>query len=57
MGNEYNKEFVKDLEDLINKHSLENGSDTPDYILADYMYNCLLNYNDVVTRKVDWHKG
>lgn len=27
--------FRKELQTLINKNSLENGSDTPDFILAD----------------------
>ena len=29
-------EFKKELEKLINKYSLENYSNTPDYILTDY---------------------
>ena len=33
--------FREDLTDLINKHSKENGSDTPDFILARYLENCL----------------
>ena len=33
--------FKKELEALINKHSMENGSDTPDYVLADFLLDCL----------------
>ena len=43
--------FEKELEHLINKHSMENGSDTPDYILAKYLSNCLEVYNDAVTAR------
>jgi len=38
-------EFTKELMTLINKHSLENDSDTPDFILAEYLTNCLGNFN------------
>ena len=30
-------EFKRQLSDLINRHSLENLCDTPDYLLAQYM--------------------
>jgi len=33
--------FRDELSALINKHSRENGSNTPDFILADYMHSCL----------------
>lgn len=38
-------EFKKDLAELINRHSLENGSNTPDFILADYLFDCLEAFN------------
>lgn len=37
--------FKKDLAFVINKHSMENFSDTPDYILASYLYEALVAYN------------
>jgi len=40
--------FQKELEQLINKHSIENGSDTPDFILAEYMMGCLKAYGRAV---------
>ena len=39
------KDFEKDLSDLINAHSLENASDTPDFILAEYLVACLEAFN------------
>ena len=33
--------FRKELEQLINKHSIENTSNTPDFILANYIVSCL----------------
>ena len=42
-----NPEFTKELAHLINRFSLENCSNTPDYILAEYLTNCLEAYNKV----------
>lgn len=36
--------FEKALEHLINYHSMENDSDTPDFILAEYLKGCLDNF-------------
>ncbi len=33
--------FRDELTSLINCHSLENASDTPDFILANYLMACL----------------
>jgi len=40
--------FKHELRGLINKYSLENGSDTPDYILADHLIDCLKNFNETI---------
>lgn len=46
--------FEKELEGLINKHSMENESDTPDYILARYMFTCLSAYQNAVKARDKW---
>lgn len=46
--------FEKELECLINKYSVENGSDTPDFIIAEFMSNCLVAYQQVVTKRDKW---
>ncbi len=48
--------FTEELEQLINKHSQENGSDTPDYILAAYLSRCLANFNHAVNDR-EQHYG
>ena len=48
------EEFRKELEQLINKHSMESGSNTPDYILADYLCACLLAFNATVSVRGEW---
>lgn len=42
------RNFTIELEHLINKYSLENGSNTHDFVLAEYLTECLLNYNRAV---------
>lgn len=34
-----------ELEATINRHCAENGSDTPDFILAEYLTGCLANFD------------
>ena len=46
--------IIEDLADVINKHCLENGSDTPDFILAEYLYQCLKNYNVMKAKRDNW---
>jgi len=48
-------EFTKELEKLINKYSMENGSDTPDFLLAEYLTGCLVTFDKVVLRRSVWY--
>ena len=47
--------FRKELEDLINSYSKENGSDTPDFILAEYLDDCLTFFDKAVSRRTKWY--
>lgn len=46
--------FSQDLASLINYHSLENGSDTPDFILASFLQNVLTDWNHAVSARATW---
>jgi hypothetical protein len=37
--------FGRELEQLLNRHSKENGSNTPDFVLASYLQSCLVTWN------------
>jgi hypothetical protein len=39
----------------INEYSLENGSDTPDFILAQYLDDCLQTYNAALKARDKWY--
>jgi len=47
--------FEKELQQLINRHSKENGSDTPDFMLAEYLNGCLENFNRTVKAREKWY--
>jgi len=48
--------FRKELENLINKHSMENESNTPDFILADYLARCLDAFDIAVQDRTHWYE-
>ena len=52
-----NDKFRKELEALINRHSMENGSNTPDFVLADYLCACLTAFDNAVKVKAAWENG
>ena len=48
-------EFKKELTSLINRYSRENISDTPDFILAEYLMKCLENFEVMVDTHAVWY--
>lgn len=47
--------FRKELCDLINRESMENGSDTPDFILAEYLSDCLDVFDRTMEAREKWY--
>lgn len=47
--------FEKELQNLINKHSVENESNTPDFILAKYIDGCLKTFSTTVKERDQWY--
>jgi hypothetical protein len=47
--------FEKALEQLINCHSIENESNTPDFILAEYIRGCLDTFRNTVNKRDKWY--
>lgn len=48
------EEFRKELAGLLNRHCQENGSDTPDWILADYLIGCLNTWTNASRMRDKW---
>lgn len=48
-------DLKKEIEGVLNKHSAESGSDTPDFILAQYLMNCLEAFDKAVIHRDQWY--
>lgn len=48
--------FQKELTSLINRYSKENKSNTPDFILAEYMNECLLIFERIIAKRDEWYE-
>jgi hypothetical protein len=47
--------FRSDIQSTINRYSKENGSNTPDYILAQFLVDSLSAYDKAVTAREKWY--
>ncbi len=47
--------FEKALSDLLNTHCMENLSNTPDFLLAEYMVDCLSAFEKASLRREKWY--
>lgn len=52
---EISKRFLGDLTQLLNTHCLENSSNTPDFILAEYLCECLRQFNATMRKRERWY--
>ena len=43
------------INQAINMESAENGSDTPDFILAEYLVECLAAFDKAVRSRESWY--
>lgn len=50
-----NSYFRYELEKLISDESIENGSNTPNFILAQYLSMCLFAFDEATKRRDHWH--
>ncbi len=48
-------DFRQELEILINKANVENGSNTPDFLLAEYLMDCLRAFDKATRSRDMWY--
>ena len=53
---DYNQ-LKKDLAHLLNKYSMEQESDTPDFILAEYLAYCLIGWGRATRARDRWYEN
>lgn len=46
--------LAKELAELLNKHSVEGASGTPDYILSHFLLGTLNVFQEAVNQRADW---
>lgn len=51
-----NSDFRSGLQMLLNAESMENGSNTPDFILADYLLGCLAAFDAAMAARDRWNR-
>lgn len=50
------EEFRRELAQLLNRYSVESyAGDTPDFVLADYLINCLRTFDIAVQRRESYY--
>ena len=49
-------DFRSELSALLNKHNKEGGSNTPDFVLRDYLCDCLKSFDRATKRRNEWAK-
>ena len=49
------KDLREDLAVILNHHSRENESNTPDFILAEFMVGCLKMFEGTTRRRERWY--
>lgn len=50
-------ELTEDLASVLNKHSAENSSNTPDYVLAGFLTSCLLSFEAAIDGRLKHSEG
>lgn len=47
----------KQFAEVINKNSIENESNTPDFILGKFLVSCLLAHQEAARKRDNWYGG
>jgi hypothetical protein len=54
-GGEDMSDLREDIRQVLNRHSAENASNTPDFILADFLLGCLVYYEQAIQARSKWY--
>lgn len=46
-----------DIQRLLNSYNAETGSNTPDFILAEYLVDCLAAFDKAAVAREKWHNA
>ncbi len=51
----YRTELVREFSRVVNSHSIECDSNTPDFIIGEYLVDCLLAFQLGVCKRTVWY--
>ena len=54
-GGKYEMSLINEIKDVLNKHNTESCSNTPDFILAEYLITCLGAFDKAVNDRSEWY--
>ena len=55
MGGQGEETFQAELQSLLNRHSQEGHSNTPDFLLAEFITQCVTAFNKAVRARDGWY--
>lgn len=47
--------FLKELERLVNRYGWDSKLNTPDYILANFLFDSLTAFGSATNKNIHWH--
>lgn len=47
--------LVREIAEVLNRNSAENGSNTPDFLLAEYLVDCLVAFSVASRKREKWY--
>ena len=51
LSDDQQSEFRREIQSLISRHTRENASNSRDFILAEYLMNCLVLFDSAVAER------
>lgn len=55
-GHEYDNGLRDEIEASLNRYSIDNATNTPDFILSRLLLDCLKAYDNAVNARDDWFR-
>ena len=49
------RSLEQEIAAVLNRYSADNGSNTPDFILAEYLLECLAAFNAATRARGEWY--
>jgi hypothetical protein len=51
------QDLGREIANVLNKYSMENGSRTPDFVLSEFVVDCIAVFDKAVNQRHQWYGG